>query len=191
MHDYVVVGAGSAGCVLAARLTEDPDASVLLLEAGPPDRKLEIRVPAAFSRLYDSAVDWGYRTVPQAGSGGREVFYPRGKVVGGSSSINAMMALRGHRADQDGWALPGWAWEDVEPVYARSAAGPFPLAALRRPHLLTGAFVEAAAASGIGCTADLNGPDNEGVGLVPSPSVAVAGSASPTAISAPRGAAPT
>ena len=107
-HDYVIVGAGSAGCVLAARLSEDTSIRVLLLEAGPRDRKLEIRIPAAFSKLYDSEVDWGFRTAPQAGLDGREVFFPRGRVVGGSSSINAMMVLRGHRSDQAAWG-PGWA----------------------------------------------------------------------------------
>ena len=83
MHDYVIVGAGSAGCVLAGRLSEDPAVRVLLLEAGPRDRKLEIRVPAAFSKLFDSDVDWGFRTAPQPRLGGREVFFPRGKVIGG------------------------------------------------------------------------------------------------------------
>src|SRR5215471_3258311 len=81
-HDYVIVGAGSAGCVLAARLSEDPAVRVLLLEAGPRDRKLEIRIPAAFSKLYDSDVDWGFRTAAQAALGGREVLFPRGRVVG-------------------------------------------------------------------------------------------------------------
>jgi choline dehydrogenase len=167
VHDYVIVGAGSAGCVLAARLTEDPAVSVLLLEAGPPDRKLEIKVPAAFSKLFDSAVDWGYRTAPQDGLGGREVFFPRGKVVGGSSSINAMMALRGHCLDQDAWGLPGWDWADVEGLYARSGSGPFTVGALRRPHPLTLAFLDAAAAAGIPRSRDLNAPDNDGVGLTP------------------------
>lgn len=167
MHDYVVVGAGSSGCVLAARLTEDPDVSVLLLEAGHNDRKLEIKIPAAFSKLFDSSVDWGYRTAPQAGLGGREVFFPRGKVVGGTSSINAMMVLRGRPADQDAWGLPGWSWADVEPAYVRSAAGPFPLGVQRQPHPLTLAFVEAAVVAGIPRSTDLNGSGDEGVGLVP------------------------
>jgi choline dehydrogenase len=169
VHDYVIVGAGTAGCVLAARLSEDPDVSVLLLEAGPADRKLEIRVPAAFSKLYRTDVDWGYSTVPQPGLDGRELVYPLGRVVGGSSSINAMMALRGHRADYDEWGTlaPGWGWDDVEPVFAATAAGPFPLAKLRDPSPLTDAFVEAAFAAGIVRSPDLNSPDNEGVGLVP------------------------
>ena len=164
-HDYVIVGAGSAGCVLAARLSEDPSIRVLLLEAGPRDRKLEIRIPAAFSKLFDSDVDWGFRTASQAGLDGREVFFPRGRVVGGSSSINAMMVLRGHRTDQVAWG-PGWSWDDVEPAYARSEAA-FPRAELRDRNPLTDAFVDAAVAAGLEQRADLNAPPGEGVGFVP------------------------
>ncbi|HET7514686.1 MAG TPA: GMC family oxidoreductase N-terminal domain-containing protein, partial [Gaiella sp.] len=103
MHDVVIVGAGSAGCVLASRLSEDPGTSVLLLEAGARDRKLHVRVPAAFSKLFRSGLDWGYDTVPQGSLDGRRIVFPRGKVLGGSASINAMMAIRGHRADHDAW----------------------------------------------------------------------------------------
>ena len=166
MFDYVVVGAGSAGCVLAARLSEDPDVDVLLLEAGPRDRKLEIRIPAAFSKLYGSAVDWSYRTTPQEQLDGREIYIPRGKTLGGSSSINAQMVLRGHRLDQDEWRELGWTSVDVEDAYRRSEAS-FPRAPLRNPSLLTEAFVAAAEAAGHRRSPDLNGPDNEGVGLVP------------------------
>ena len=166
MHDYVVVGAGSAGCVLAARLTEDPDVSVLLLEAGPRDRKLEIRIPAAFSKLFGTALDWGYATVPQEGLGGREIAFPRGRVVGGCSSTNAMMVVRGHPLDQRAWTAPGWSWAEVEPYYRRSAE-PFPRAALRDRHSLTDDFLAAAAAAGIPRSADLNGTEIEGAGLVP------------------------
>jgi choline dehydrogenase len=165
VHDYVIVGAGSAGCVLAARLAEDPATRVCLLEAGPPARKLEIRVPAAFSKLFGSTVDWGYRTAPQPALDGREVLFPLGKVVGGSASVNAMMVLRGHRADHDAWPA-GWSWQDVLPCYERSAAGPFPLDRSRAPHPLSEAFVAAAARTGMRVR-DLNDPDNEGVGLVP------------------------
>ena len=165
MHDVVIVGAGTAGCVLAARLSEDPARSVLLLEAGPRDRKREIKVPAAFSRLFDSEVDWGYRTAPQAALDHREVVYPRGRVLGGSASINAMMALRGHRADHDAWPS-GWRWEDVEPAYARSASA-IALGVATAPHPLTSAFIEAVTSLGIPYRADLNDPDNDGVGLTP------------------------
>jgi choline dehydrogenase len=153
--------------VLAARLTEHPDVSVLLLEAGPRDRKLEIRVPAAFSRLFGTALDWGYRTVPQEGLGGREIAFPRGRVLGGCSSTNAMMVLRGHPLDQRAWTAPGWSWAEVEPYYRRSADGPFPLAVLRDRHPLTDDFLEAAAATGIPPSADLNGEETDGAGLVP------------------------
>ena len=165
MHDYVIVGAGSAGCVLAARLTDDPAVRVLLLEAGPPARRREIRIPAAFSRLFDSELDWGFRTAPQSGLGGRELFFPRGKVIGGSSSINAMMVLRGHKADQSAWG-DGWAWEEVESAYRRSDAA-FPRAELPDRHQLTGAFVASAVAAGLRRSDDLNAADNEGVGFVP------------------------
>lgn len=165
VHDVVIVGGGSAGCVLAARLSEDPGTRVLLLEAGGRDRKLHIRIPAAFSKLYGSNVDWGYSTVPQAALDERRVVFPRGKVIGGSSSINAMMAIRGHRADHDAWP-EGWSWEDVAPAYARSEAS-FPREAPRSPSPLTVDFVHAAVAAGIPRSEDLNGPDKSGVGLTP------------------------
>src|SRR5262245_30344611 len=135
LHDYVIVGGGSAGCVLAARLSEDPGTRVLLIEAGPWDRKREIRIPAAFSRLFESSVDWGYRTAPQIALDDREVFFPRGRVVGGSSSINAMMVLRGHPSDQDAWGA-GWSRDDVESAYRRSEES-FPRAELRDPSRLS------------------------------------------------------
>jgi choline dehydrogenase len=170
VHDIVIVGAGTAGCVLAARLTEDPDLAVLLIEAGPRSRKLETRIPAAFSRLYRTNVDWGDSTVPQGALGGREVVFPRGRMLGGSAAMNAMMVLRGNRADYDGWAAAGctgWTWADVEPAFARSAQGAFPLAELPEQHVLAEAFVHAAQAMGIPAAADLNGESNEGVGFVP------------------------
>jgi choline dehydrogenase len=145
----VIVGAGSAGCVLAARLSEDPATRVLLLEAGGEARRREIGIPAAFSRLYRSEVDWGYRTVPQPGLGGREVYFPRGKVIGGCSSINAQIALRGFPADYDGWKIPGWGWDDLKPSFERAAASGFVLGALRDPSPLTLAFLEAAAECGV------------------------------------------
>jgi choline dehydrogenase len=163
--DYVVVGAGSAGCVVASRLSEDPKVSVLLLEAGGEDRRREIRIPAAFSRLYRSEVDWGFATAPQARLDGREVVFPRGKVLGGSGSINAQIALRGHRADYDGWRVPGWSWREVLPYFDRSA-GPFAVASQRDPSPLTLAFLEAAAEAGIARTEDLNVPEPEGAALL-------------------------
>ena len=169
MHDVVIVGGGTAGCVLASRLTEDPDVSVLLLEAGPRSRKLEVKIPAAFSRLYRTDVDWGDSTTPQPALDGREVVFPRGRMLGGSASMNAMMVLRGNRADYDRWAAAGctgWSWDDVQPVFARSAEGAFPLAELRERHVLAEAFVHAAQAAGIPFREDLNSENNEGVGFV-------------------------
>ncbi len=170
MHDVVIVGAGAAGCVLASRLTEDPSVSVLLLEAGPRVRKLEVKIPAAFSRLYRTNVDWGDATVPQASLDGREIVFPRGRMLGGSASMNAMMVLRGHRADYEAWAAAGcvgWGWADVEPIFVRSAERAFPLAELPERHVLAEAFVHAAQAAGIPYTDDLNAESNEGVGFVP------------------------
>ena len=170
MHDVVIVGGGTAGCVLASRLTENPDVSVLLIEAGPRSRKLHVRIPAAFSKLYRTEVDWGDSTTPQPALDGREVVFPRGRMLGGSAAMNAMMVLRGTRADYDGWAAAGctgWSWDDVEPAFARSEEGAFPLADLPDRHVLAEAFVHAAQSAGIPLAADLNGEDNEGVGLVP------------------------
>ena len=169
VHDVVIVGAGAAGCVLASRLSEDPGLSVLLIEAGPRARKLETRIPAAFSKLYRTPLDWGDSTVPQGGLDGREIVFPRGRMIGGSASMNAMMVLRGHPADYDAWGAagcPGWAWADVEPWFAKSADGPFPLAEQRDRHAVTEAFVHAAQAAGIPFTEDLNGRENAGVGYV-------------------------
>ena len=170
MHDVVIVGGGTAGCVLASRLTENPDISVLLVEAGPRSRKLEVRIPAAFSKLYRSTVDWGDVTTPQPALDGREVVFPRGRMLGGSSAMNAMMVLRGRRSDYDGWAAAGctgWGWQDVEPAFARSARGAFPLAELPDRHVLAEAFVHSAQAAGIPLALDLNGEENDGVGFVP------------------------
>ncbi|TFC01545.1 GMC family oxidoreductase [Cryobacterium mannosilyticum] len=120
--DYVIVGAGSAGSALAARLSADPDSSVLLLEAGPADKKTEIHIPAAFAQLFRSGLDWNYDTTPQAPLGGRSVYWPRGRVLGGSSSMNAMMWVRGFAADYDGWADqagPEWSWAALLPYFRR------------------------------------------------------------------------
>jgi choline dehydrogenase len=115
MHDYVIVGAGSAGCVLAARLSEDPDVSVLLLEAGPPDVNENIHVPLGYLKLARTEVDWDYATAPEPNCNGRRISLPRGKVLGGSSSINAMIYIRGNRRDYDDWGVPGWTWDDLLP----------------------------------------------------------------------------
>ena len=120
--DYIIVGAGSAGAALAARLSEDPTVSVLLLEAGGRDKALELHVPAAFSKLFRGAYDWSYDTVPQRELDGRTIFWPRGKTLGGSSSLNAMMWIRGFAADYDEWADaagPTWSWDALVPYFRR------------------------------------------------------------------------
>ena len=124
MYDYVIVGAGSAGCVLASRLSENPDSRVLLLEAGPPDTADEIHIPAAVNLLFQTAYDWNYQTIPQDRAGGRSIYWPRGRVLGGSSSINAMIYIRGNRHDYDSWrddyGCEGWGYTDLLPVLPAS-----------------------------------------------------------------------
>ena len=123
VYDYVIVGAGSAGCVLAARLSEDPDVKVALLEAGGPDTAPEIHIPVAFPALFKSSLDWDLLGEPEPGLDGRRLYLPRGKVLGGSSSINAMIYIRGNRADYDEWAAmgaDGWGYDDVLPYFKRA-----------------------------------------------------------------------
>jgi choline dehydrogenase len=151
VYDYIVIGAGSAGCALAARLTENPAVNVLLVEAGPPDRKREIRIPAAFSKLFKSTVDWNFTTMPQTGLDGRALYWPRGKMLGGSSSMNAMIYLRGRRSDFDAWRDAGncgWGFDDVLPFFA-AVEKEMRIEALRDVNPLSCTFLEAAKQSGI------------------------------------------
>src|SRR5436309_2595031 len=120
MYDYVIVGAGSAGCVLASRLTEDPDVSVLLLEAGPPDVNDNIHVPLGYLKLARTEIDWDYDSAPEPFCGGRRIQLPPGRTLGGSSSMNAMVYIRGNRADYDGWGIPGWSYDDLLPYFKRA-----------------------------------------------------------------------
>jgi len=159
--DYIVVGAGSAGAAVAARLSEDPAVSVLLLEAGPVDRALELHVPAAFSKLFRGVYDWNYDTVPQPQLEDRTVYWPRGRTLGGSSSLNAMMWIRGFAADYDEWAdVAGyrWSWQSLQPYFRRvegapgagggrgsgGGGGTQPIAPQRDPRPHTAAFLAAA-----------------------------------------------
>jgi choline dehydrogenase len=179
--DYVVVGAGTAGCVLANRLTEDPDVSVLLLEAGGKDDYHWIHIPVGY--LYcigNPRTDWLYKTRAEPGLNGRALSYPRGRVLGGSSSINGMIYMRGQREDYDAWARatgdPSWAWDAVLPVFKRSedhhgganewhgAGGAWRVEKQRLKWQILEAFAEAARQSGIPATDDFNRGDNAGVG---------------------------
>jgi len=121
--DYIIVGAGSAGCVLAARLSQDPTVRVALLETGGQDDAPEIGMPLAFSQLFKTKYDWDFATEVEQGLGGRRIYLPRGKVLGGSSAMNAMIYIRGNAADFDGWAdegAPGWSYREMLPYFIRS-----------------------------------------------------------------------
>ncbi len=179
MYDYIIVGAGSAGCVLANRLSEDASVKVLLLEAGGPDSKKEIHIPAAFSKLFKTACDWTYFTEPEPHLGNRSLYWPRGKVLGGSSSMNAMIYIRGHRWDYDHWrdlGNPGWDYDSVLPYFKKSEAqengaspfhgadGPLHVTNLRCPNPLSEAFIQAAEQAGFRRNPDFNGAHQEGFG---------------------------
>jgi len=176
MHDYVIVGAGSAGCALAARLTEDPAVRVLLIEAGPPDTEQALHIPVAFSQLYRTPFDWDYASGPEPALDGREIYVPRGRVLGGSSSLNAMIYIRGNRRDYAEWGA-GWGWDDVLPYFKRAednergadalhgAGGPLTVSDGRSRNPLSAAWVEAAAAAGLPRTDDFNGAEQDGVGF--------------------------
>jgi choline dehydrogenase-like flavoprotein len=179
-HDYLIVGGGSAGAVLAARLSEDPQARVAVLEAGPPDRSVLIHCPAGLAVMAQTGTaNWAFQTVPQPGLGGRRGYQPRGKVLGGSSSINAMIYLRGQPEDYAHWAQlgnPGWAWDEVLPYFRRAEhnergadawhaqGGPLNVMDLRSPNAFGAHFVEACAQAGLPLNADFNGASQEGAG---------------------------
>jgi choline dehydrogenase len=164
-YDYVIVGAGSAGCILANKLSGDPGTSVLLLEAGPRDRSKEIRIPAAFSKLFKSKFDWGYETTPQQGLNGRRLYFPRGKTLGGSSAMNAQMHIPGHPADFDAWP-DGWSWDAMKPYLDAFEEESCSVSEARAPNPMSRAFVESAKAAGVARASDLRPEGLEGVGLV-------------------------
>ena len=179
-YDYILVGAGSAGCVLAARLTEDLQTRVLLLEAGGAGGAKEIRIPAAFSKLFKTTVDWNYATEPEPHLHNRRLYWPRGKVLGGSSAINAMIYIRGNRADYDHWrdlGNPGWGFAEVLPYFKKSenqqrlaseyhgVGGPVNVADPRYVNPLTRAFLAAAGEIGIASNPDFNGAEQDGAAL--------------------------
>jgi choline dehydrogenase len=179
--DYIIVGAGSAGCVLANRLTADGKHSVLLLEAGPEDSHLWIHIPLGYGRLFkEKAVNWMYQTEPEPGLNGRNVFQPRGKVLGGSSSINGLLYVRGQHEDYDRWRQHGnlgWGFDDVLPYFKKAedqtrgvddfhgVGGPLPVSDWRHADPLSAAFVDAAAEVGFPKNSDFNGATQEGAGF--------------------------
>jgi choline dehydrogenase len=179
--DYVIVGAGSAGCVLANRLSADGKNSVLLLEAGPKDTNLWIHVPLGYGKLFkEKTVNWMYQTEPEPELGGRQVFQPRGKVLGGSSSINGLLYVRGQHEDYDRWRQrgnSGWGYDDVLPYFKKAenqqrggdkyhgAGGPLPVSDLGHPDPLSAAFIDAAAETGLPVNPDFNGATQEGAGF--------------------------
>ncbi len=175
--DYVIVGAGSAGCVLAARLSEDPTTSVLLVEAGGSGRHPNIAIPAAFPKQFHTALDWDYSTEPEPACDGRSLYIPRGKGLGGSSSMNAMLYVRGRPLDYDLWEAQGahgWGWDDVRPYFLRAednargasehhaVGGPLRVEDERSPRPLTARFLAAAEQAGIPRIDDYNGPEQDG-----------------------------
>ena len=179
--DYIIVGAGSAGCVLANRLTADGKHSVLLLEAGPRDTNPWIHIPLGYGRLFkEKTVNWMYQTEPEPGLNGRNVFQPRGKVLGGSSSINGLLYVRGQHEDYDRWRQHGnlgWGYDDVLPYFKKAedqtrggddfhgSGGPLPVSDWRHADPLSAAFVDAAAQVGIPRNPDFNGATQEGAGF--------------------------
>ncbi len=181
VYDYVIVGGGSAGCVLANRLSALPEVSVLLLEAGGRDSSPFIHMPAGIAKLVgNSRIDWRYYTEPEPELQGRRLYWPRGRVLGGSSSINAMCYTRGHRLDYEAWAAlgnEGWAYADVLPYFRESedqarganeyhgTGGPLHVEDLKFRNPLSTVFVEAGASLGLARNDDFNGPRQEGVGF--------------------------
>ncbi|WP_210495858.1 GMC family oxidoreductase N-terminal domain-containing protein [Patulibacter sp. SYSU D01012] len=175
--DYVIVGAGSAGCVLANRLTEDPGTTVLLLEAGGPDRSLNVRIPLAFPKQFHTKLDWDFATDPEPGCANRRLFVPRGKQLGGSSSMNAMLYVRGRPLDYDLWEqedAAGWGWDAVRPYFLKAETngragsedhgydGPLHVRDQRSPRPISRDLLAGFEAAGVPRIADYNGPEQDG-----------------------------
>ena len=179
IYDYIVIGAGSAGCPVANRLSEDPKNRVLLLEAGPKDRNVWIHIPIGYYRTMTSSLSWGYETDADEGIANRSLIWPRGKVLGGSSSINGLVYVRGQKEDYDHWGQlgnDGWCYNDVLPFFIKSedqirgannyhgTDGPLKVSDIRDQRQVCDSFIEAAQETGIPRNDDFNGADQEGVG---------------------------
>lgn len=179
--DFVIVGAGSAGCAIANRLSADPHVRVALLEAGPCDRSFWIRLPIGYGRtMWDPTLNWRFYTEPEPNMDGRQIYWPRGRVLGGSSAINGLIAIRGQPQDYDRWARrggAGWSWNEVLPYFVKlesnpdhcesnlhGSAGPVPVTSIKGRHELIEAFIGAAAAHRVPRTEDFNGRTQEGAG---------------------------
>jgi choline dehydrogenase-like flavoprotein len=177
MYDYVIVGAGSAGCVLAARLSEDPAVRVCLVEAGPADTDENVHVPLGAGKLFRTRLDWDYDTHDEPFLNGRRLYLPRGRVLGGTSSMNGMVYMRGNPADYDGWGMPGWTFDELLPYFKRSednergpspyhgTGGPLAVSENRSGNPMSAAFVEAAVQAGFPANDDFNGPRQDGFGV--------------------------
>ncbi len=179
-YDYIIVGAGSAGCVLANRLSADPSVRVLLIEAGGKDRSPNIKIPAAFSKQFHTKLDWDFATEPEPFVDGRSLYIPRGKGLGGSSSMNAMLYVRGRPLDYDSWeaqGAPGWGYRDVLPYFHKAednvrgasewhgVGGPLRVSEQRSPRPLDRRLIAASEGAGIPWTRDYNGPEQDGVSM--------------------------
>ena len=166
-YDFIVVGAGSAGCAAAGRLASESSAQVLLIEAGGSDRRISVRAPLAATRQWGTSVDWAYDTEPEQGLNNRRLTLHSGRMLGGTSSMNAMAWVKGSNLDYDGWTVPGWSWDEIAPVFARVEREPIRVGRIPYPDDLSDRFVAAARAAGVAAVDDVSGPELDGAAITP------------------------